>query len=126
MNRQELLTPSLEEKFLKHLHDRYVKRFGHLTHKLNEYEFFITEPYEVISFKISETETWVPTVDITASLEKKGFIHFSEKRLSFFLTEQGYKHAELDWKAKSLTWLNSNQGVIAAAAFIVAVAGLFM
>lgn len=126
MNRQELLTPRLEENFLKDLHGRYVRKFGHLPHKIDEYEFFITERYEVISLRISESETWVPVLEITASLEKKGFINFSESRLSFFLTEQGYRYAEMDWKAKLLTWLNSNQGIIAGMALVVSVASLLL
>ncbi|MDF1629122.1 MAG: hypothetical protein P1U78_04920 [Alcanivoracaceae bacterium] len=124
-NKNHLLTPHLEEKFLKELHRRYVDRYGHLTHKLDQYEFFTTELFEVIKQKITDEEYWYPTVDLAQSLEKKGFVRFSENRLGFFLTEQGYKFAEGSWKDKALSWLNSNQGVIAAGAFIVAIAGLF-
>lgn len=125
MNKLQLLTPDLEDKFLKTLHDRYVENFGHLTHRLDEYEFFTVGAYEEIRLPISETETWTPTVDLAKSLEKKGLLRFSENRTSFFLTEQGYKRAEIGRTEKILTWLNMNQGVISAATFIVSIVSFF-
>lgn len=126
MSKSALLTKELERKYLKSLHSRYVERFGHLAHKLDEFPFYTTEMPSEIAIKISESETWYPVVELAQSLEKKGLTHFSENRTTFFITELGYAKAEQGLVGRALTWLNSNQGVIAAAAFIISIAGLFV
>lgn len=126
MSKSALLTNELERKYLKLLHSRYVEMFGHLAHKLDDFPFFITEMPSEIAIEISGSETWYPVSELAQSLEKKGLVRFSETRTKFFLTELGYAKAEQSLVERTLTWLNSNQGVIAAAAFIISVAGLFL
>lgn len=121
-----LLTKKHESAFLKLLHGRYVDRFGHLGHKLDEYEFFTSERPAEIAIHVSDSSEWHPVVDLAKILEKKGYVRFSDNRTSFFLTELGYRVAEEKISDKALTWLNKNQGAIAAAAFIVSIASLFV
>lgn len=126
MNKSALLTKSLEAKFLKSLYQRYIERFGHLAHKLGEYAFYTTEMPPEIALKLPDSTIWYPVVELAESLEKQGLVNFSENRTTFFLTELGYKSAEQGRLGIILTYLNSNQGVIAAAAFIISIIGLFV
>jgi hypothetical protein len=126
MNKSALLTKDHESTYLKYLHRRYVEMFGHLAHKLDKFPFYITEIPPEIAIEIPGGNMWYPVIELASSLEKKGLVHFSENRTTFFLTELGYKEAEKGCLEKLLTWLNSNQGAIAAAAFIISIAGLFV
>jgi hypothetical protein len=125
MDKKSLLTSKLESKFLDYMHRRYVGKFGHLGHKLDELPFYITETPDEIAIPLSDTETWYPVTDLASALEQKGSVRFDENRTIFYLTKAGYRQAESGRIGAFLTWLNSNQGVIASVALIASIVALF-
>ncbi|MFK8933442.1 hypothetical protein ACJBLB_03485 [Acinetobacter junii] len=125
MQNQLLLNRKLENKLLHYMYQRYIRKFGHLGHKLDELPFYITETPSEIAIKLSDTETWYPIVDLALSLEQMGLVHFNKNRTKFYLTEAGYKQVESGRIGVLLTWFNRNQGVIAFAALIISIIAFF-
>jgi len=126
------LKKGMEQKLLGIIYRRYIERFGRGVRNLDEFPVLITSS-EVFLSEIPEMREVEGSmardlfIDAMRELEVSGFVRYDQK-MSFFLTEAGYRRAAMTRTDKFLEFCNRNEGLavpISVISLIISVIALF-
>lgn len=119
------ITKEMEDKLLRIIYQRYTKEHGYGARKLSAYKVWITggELFEEEMPEIAELETEQNMkryllLDILQELTAKGYLNFSEDKISYWLSPEGYEHASKSKLEHFITYLNNNSGWAIPLAFL--------
>jgi hypothetical protein len=117
------IKPGTDEKFLKYLYGRYVKKHGIFRSKLNEQAFYISMTPQEFAIDVDGV-TWHPIIELSSELESKGYVRYGNNESVFYLTTMGFERAQANAIDKGIEWLNKNTGVISFVAVIISIVAL--
>ncbi|MFV8784019.1 hypothetical protein ACNKU7_16485 [Microbulbifer sp. SA54] len=124
-----MIDQKLERKFLKWLHEEYVRRYGYGVRNIDKCTFYLTRRCDSLPEDFYSVDNGVATsklLHFAEELAAKGLVRFGDTGLDYYFTKEGYQAASQGFWGKTLDSLNKNPGLWAVSAILISIGSLIV